>query len=82
VERSPAPQQIRPGQLILRTDSACSLDPQHLLAVFTRQRQRFAAVLAGFTPGGPGCPHPASQHARGPVAHGQLFNAPVTPRSP
>jgi uncharacterized protein (TIGR03083 family) len=51
MERSPASQQIRPGQLILRTDGACSLDPQHLLAVFTRQRQRFAAVLAGFTPG-------------------------------
>jgi uncharacterized protein (TIGR03083 family) len=51
MERSAAPRQIRPGQLILRTDGPCSLDPQHLLAVFARQRQRFAAVLAGFTPG-------------------------------
>ena len=51
MQRSPAPQQIRPGQLILRTDGACSIDPRHLLAVFTRQRQRFAAVLADFTPG-------------------------------
>lgn len=51
MERSSAPEQIRPGQLILRTEGACSLDPQHLLAVFTRQRHRFAAVLAGFTPG-------------------------------
>jgi uncharacterized protein (TIGR03083 family) len=51
MQRSPAPQQIRPGQLILRTEGACSIDPRHLLAVFTRQRQRFAAVLADFTPG-------------------------------
>jgi uncharacterized protein (TIGR03083 family) len=42
---------MQPGQLILSTDGAGRLDPQHLLAVFTRQRQRFAAVLAGFTPG-------------------------------
>lgn len=51
MERSSAPEQIRPGQLILRTEGACSLDLQHLLAVFTRQRHKFAAVLAGFTPG-------------------------------
>jgi uncharacterized protein (TIGR03083 family) len=51
MQRDLAPEQIRPGQLTLSTDGACGLDPQHLLAVFARQRQRFAAVLAGFTPG-------------------------------
>jgi uncharacterized protein (TIGR03083 family) len=44
-----APEQIQPGPLILSTEGACCFDPQHLLAVFTRQRHRFAAVLAGFT---------------------------------
>jgi uncharacterized protein (TIGR03083 family) len=30
---------------------ACDLDPEHLLEVFGRQRQRFVAVLRGFDPG-------------------------------
>jgi uncharacterized protein (TIGR03083 family) len=51
MRHSLAPEQSQPGQLTLRTEGACSLDPQHLLAVFARQRHRFAAVLAGFTPG-------------------------------
>jgi uncharacterized protein (TIGR03083 family) len=51
MQRSLAPEQVQPGQLILRTEGACSLDPQHLLAVFARQRDRFAAVLASFTSG-------------------------------
>jgi hypothetical protein len=51
MERSIAAGQIRPGQLTLSTKGACRFDPQHLLAVFARQRRRFAAVLAGFTPG-------------------------------
>lgn len=51
MQRGLAPEQIQPGQLVLSTEGACSLDPQHLLAVFARQRHRFAAVLAGFTPG-------------------------------
>jgi uncharacterized protein (TIGR03083 family) len=51
MELSIAPGQIRPGQLILSTEGTCRFDPRHLLAVFTRQRRRFAAVLAGFTPG-------------------------------
>jgi len=42
---------IRPGQLLLRTEGACNLDPGRLLEVFARQRQRFAAVLSGFAPG-------------------------------
>jgi uncharacterized protein (TIGR03083 family) len=49
MRRGLAPEQTQPGQLILSTEGACSFDPQHLLAVFTRQRHRFAAVLAGFT---------------------------------
>jgi uncharacterized protein (TIGR03083 family) len=35
----------------LRTEGACDLDPQRLLEVFGRQRQRFAEVLRGFGPG-------------------------------
>jgi uncharacterized protein (TIGR03083 family) len=48
---SPAPDQILPGQLLLRTEGPCDLDPGRLLEVFGRQRQRFAAVLRGFGPG-------------------------------
>jgi uncharacterized protein (TIGR03083 family) len=50
MQRSRPPQPFQPGELILTTEGACSLDPRHLLAVFARQRRRFAAVLAGFTP--------------------------------
>lgn len=37
-------------QLLLRTTGACVLDPEHLVEVVGRQRQRFAAVLRGFGP--------------------------------
>ena len=46
--RSPPPATIPPGRLVLRTEGACDLDPQHLLDVWARQRQRFAEVLRGF----------------------------------
>jgi uncharacterized protein (TIGR03083 family) len=39
------------GRLLLRTEGACDLDPDRLLAVFGHQRQRFAAVLREFGPG-------------------------------
>jgi uncharacterized protein (TIGR03083 family) len=39
-----------PGTLLLRTAGACDLDPEHLLEVFSEQRQRFVAVLRGFGP--------------------------------
>jgi hypothetical protein len=42
---------VRPGRLLLRTDRACDIDPQHLIDVFGEQRQRFATVLQGFGPG-------------------------------
>ena len=48
---SPAPEKIQPRQLLLRTAGACGLDPEHLLEVFGRQRQRFAAVLREYGPG-------------------------------
>jgi uncharacterized protein (TIGR03083 family) len=48
---SPVPGNVPPGQLTLRTQGACDLDPWRLLEVFGRQRQRFAAVLRGFGPG-------------------------------
>jgi uncharacterized protein (TIGR03083 family) len=51
MQRGVAPEQIQPGQLILSTEGECRFDPWHLLAIFTRQRHRFAAVLAGFTAG-------------------------------
>jgi uncharacterized protein (TIGR03083 family) len=51
IARSPAPEKIRPGQLLLRTGGACDLDPGHLLGVFGKQRQRFVRVLRGFGPG-------------------------------
>ena len=47
IARSPAPEKIRPGQLLLRTGGACDLDPGHLLEVFGTQRQRFVKVLRG-----------------------------------
>jgi uncharacterized protein (TIGR03083 family) len=49
MQRSLAPEGVQPGRLILRTEGACSLDPQHLLAVFARQRDWFGAVLENFT---------------------------------
>jgi uncharacterized protein (TIGR03083 family) len=48
---SPVPEKLRPGQLLLRAEGGCDLDPSRLLEVFGRQRQRFAAVLQGFGPG-------------------------------
>jgi uncharacterized protein (TIGR03083 family) len=39
------------GRLLLCTEGACDLAPDRLLAVFRRQRQRFAAVLREFGPG-------------------------------
>jgi uncharacterized protein (TIGR03083 family) len=39
-----------PGKLLLQTTSACDFDPEHMLDVFGRQRQRFVAVLRGFGP--------------------------------
>jgi uncharacterized protein (TIGR03083 family) len=51
MQGSLALEESQSGQLTLSTQGACRLDPRHLLAVFARQRKRFAAVLAGFTPG-------------------------------
>jgi uncharacterized protein (TIGR03083 family) len=42
---------MRPGTLILRTQGACHLDPEHLFGVFAEQRRRFVAVLREFGPG-------------------------------
>lgn len=39
------------GRLLLCTEGACDLAPDRLLAVFRRQRQRFAAMLREFGPG-------------------------------
>ena len=50
-DHSAAPEQIRPGALLLRTAGGCDLDPAHLLEVLGGQRLRFAAVLRGFGPG-------------------------------
>jgi uncharacterized protein (TIGR03083 family) len=47
---NPAPEDILPGQLLLRTEEPCDLDPQHLLEVWARQRHRFTEVLRGFGP--------------------------------
>jgi uncharacterized protein (TIGR03083 family) len=41
----------RPEKLLLRTKGGCELDPGRLLDVFSRQRQRFTAVLREFGPG-------------------------------
>jgi uncharacterized protein (TIGR03083 family) len=49
--RSPVPERLLPGRLLLRTSGACDLDPGHLLEVFSTQRQRFVTVLRGFGPG-------------------------------
>jgi uncharacterized protein (TIGR03083 family) len=48
---SPVTEKILPGQLLLRAEGVCDLDPGRLLEVFGRQRHRFAAVLQGFGPG-------------------------------
>ena len=52
IDDSPQPgtRKIRPGHLLLRTEEPCHLDPQDLLEVWARQRQRFAEVLRGFGP--------------------------------
>ena len=42
---------MQPGKLLLQTAGACDFDPECLLGVFGRQRQRFVAVLRGFGPG-------------------------------
>ncbi len=47
---SPVAEMLLPGQLLLRTEGACDLDPGHLLEVFGEQRQRFVTVLRGFGP--------------------------------
>ena len=47
---NPVPEDILPGRLLLRTEGACGLDPQHLLDVWARQRHRFTEVLRGFGP--------------------------------
>ena len=41
---------MQPGKLLLQTTGACDFDPEHMLDVFGRQRQRFVAVLQGFGP--------------------------------
>ena len=51
IDRSPLPEKIPPGKLLLRTASACDFDPQHLLEVFGEQRLWFVAILEGFGPG-------------------------------
>jgi uncharacterized protein (TIGR03083 family) len=48
--RNPPPENVPPGQLLLRTGGPCGLDPQHLLDVWARQRQRFTEVLRAFGP--------------------------------
>ena len=51
IHRSPVPDKVLSGQLLLRTQAACDFDPVHLLEVWARQRQRFVAVVRGFGPG-------------------------------
>jgi uncharacterized protein (TIGR03083 family) len=41
---------MQPRRLLLQTTGVCDFDPEHLLDVFGRQRQRFVAVLQGFGP--------------------------------
>ena len=50
IHRSPVPEKFLPGQLLLRTGGACDLDPEHLVDVFGKQRQRFVGILRGFGP--------------------------------
>jgi uncharacterized protein (TIGR03083 family) len=50
IDRSPLPEKIRPGKLLLQTAGASDLDPERLLEVFGAQRRRFVAVLQGFGP--------------------------------
>jgi uncharacterized protein (TIGR03083 family) len=41
---------VQSGALVLRTEGACDLDPDHLLDVVGEQRRRFVAILHGFGP--------------------------------
>ena len=50
IHRSPAPEKVLPGKLLLRAEGVCDFDPEHLLEVWGGQRQRFAAVLREFGP--------------------------------
>jgi hypothetical protein len=36
--------------LLLRTKGGCEFDPEHLLDMFSGQRQRFVTILRGFGP--------------------------------
>jgi uncharacterized protein (TIGR03083 family) len=49
-DRSPVPEDTRPGGLLLRTVGTCRIDPGRLFEVFGEQRQRFVTVLRGFGP--------------------------------
>src|SRR5262245_58938215 len=84
--RSPVPENFLPGQLLLRTEGTCDLDPGHLLEVFGRQRQRFVTVLRGFgpddwaaPPGAPTGPRTTSSDTCATATRSQL--APMTTRS-
>ena len=36
--------------LLLQTNGECHFEPEHLLDVFSQQRQRFVTLLQGFGP--------------------------------
>jgi len=50
IDRIPVPGKVQPRKLLLQTEGASDLDPEHLLEVFSTQRRRFAAVLREFGP--------------------------------
>jgi len=64
--RSPVPEKLLPGQLLLRTQGACGLDPGRLLQVFGEQRHRFVTVLRGFGPEDWAAPTRCAEAARSP----------------
>lgn len=51
IDHSPASEGIVPARLLLRTEGLCDLNTGHLIQVWARQRQGFAAILRGFGPG-------------------------------
>ena len=49
IDHRPAPANFAPCELLLRTAGTCEIEPEHLLQAFGKQRERFVAILRGFS---------------------------------
>jgi uncharacterized protein (TIGR03083 family) len=49
IDHRPASANFVPCELVLRTAGTCEIEPEHLLQAFGKQRERFAAIVRGFS---------------------------------